>query len=199
MSKELDQLVAYIEENTEGYSLKGNSKGLDELLNQLFSSPEPLDFDSQRKLFLLSMRCYPLFSDLLNRDLNTIPELLRYSLLSKCFYRNGMVATPISVREQVSDLLDEFDGDWYDGNPVGYSIHNLRDGILEESSLDAKILEQEFNNTGDVGNVGSILRNPNCPIEFLHQIIASDHEIFFEENQHEELIEEAKKILTNRQ
>jgi hypothetical protein len=112
MSKELDQLVTYIEENTEDYFLKGNLKDLDELLNQLFSGPEPLDLDAQRKLFTMSMSCYPLFAYSLDRDLNTVPELLRYSLLSKCFYSFGMVDTPINVREQVSDLLDENEGDW---------------------------------------------------------------------------------------
>ena len=198
MRKELDQLVSYVEENADGYFLKGNLNDLDALLDQLFISPEPLDLDAQKKLFILSMRCYPLFSYLLNRELNAIPELLRYSLLSKCFYSFGMVETPLSVRENVSGLLDEVENDWYDSDPVGYRIYNLRDGILQDPSLDAKILEEEFNNTGDVGNVGSILRNPNCPIEFLHQIIASDHEIFLEDNEHEDLIEEAKEILAKR-
>ena len=62
MSKELDQLVSYVEENADGYFLKGSLNNLEELLNQLFSSPEPLDLDSQRKLFIMSMSCFPLFS-----------------------------------------------------------------------------------------------------------------------------------------
>jgi len=197
MSKELDQLVTYIEENTEDYFLKGNLKDLDELLNQLFTSSEPFDFDSQRKLFHLSMSCYPLFAYSLDRDLNTVPELLRYSLLSKCFYSFGMVDTPINVREQVSDLLDEYEGDW--NSKVGYKIYNLRESILENPSLDLNILEDEFENTGDAGNVGAILRNPNCPSGLLQQIIASEHEIFSEDNAYEDLIEEAQSILSKRE
>jgi hypothetical protein len=108
-----------------------------------------------------------------------------------------MVDTPINVQEQVSDLLDEYEGDW--NSKVGYRIYNLRESILENPSLDLNILEDEFENTGDAGNVRAILRNPNCPSGLLQQIIASEHEIFSEDNAYEDLIEEAQSILSKRE
>lgn len=198
MSRELDQLVSYVKENTESYFLKGNLKSLEDLLNLLFSSPEPIDIDSQKKLFLLSMSCYPLFSYSLDRDLRKLPELLRYSLLSKCFYSFGGVATPDSVSEEVEALLDETDEDWYDNQAVGYRIFNLRESVLRNPSLDLEILTDEFENSGDVGNLSAILNNPNCPIEFLQSVIDSEHFVF-DEGENEELVEEAKEILSQRQ
>ncbi len=199
MSAELNQLVSYIEENIDGYFLKGNLKDLEELLNKLFSSTKPLDFESQRKLFLLSMGCYPLFSYLLHRDLNTIPAVLRYSLISKCFFGFGSTETPADVSNLVEGLLEEVDEDWYENDVVGYRIFNDRDEVLRNPSLDLAILEEEFHNTGDTGNIESILRNPNCPVKFLHKIIASDHSIIFENDKHEDLIEAAKEILSSRE
>lgn len=198
MSRELDQLVSYVGENAEGYFLKGNLKDLEELLEQLFSSQEPIDLDSQRKLFLLSMSCYPLFSYLLDRDLNTIPALLRYSLISKCFFDFGTVETPEEISDLVIELLEATDEYWYENDVVGYRIFNLRESVLRNPSLDLEILEEEFHNTGDVGNISAILSNPNCPEVFLHQIISADHPIIFEDNQNEELIEAAKEILESR-
>jgi hypothetical protein len=197
MSKELNQLVGYIEENSDGYFLKGNLKDLEELLDQLFSSPETIDLVSQKKLFLLSMSCYPLFSYSLDRDLRKLPELLRYSLLSKCFYSFGGVATPNVVSEEVEALLDETDEDWYENQVVGHRIFKLREQVLRNPSLDLEILADEFENSGDVGNLSAILKNPNCPIEFLQSIIESEHFVF-DEGENNELVEEAKEILSKR-
>ena len=55
VSKEFNELVSYLEENQEGYWLKGNLKDLVELLDRLFSNPEPLDLENQKKLFIMSM------------------------------------------------------------------------------------------------------------------------------------------------
>jgi hypothetical protein len=194
MSKELNQLFSYIEENTEGYFLKGSLKNLEELLNQLFSIPEPLDLESQEKLFILSMSCYPLFSYLLDRDLNTIPGLLRYSLLSKCFF----VDAPEGITSLVSELLDKVDEEWNEIDEVGdHQFFNVVEMVLRNPSLDLKILEEEFNNTGDTGFISAILNNPNCPQEILQSIVESDHFIF-DDRENEDLIEQAKEILASR-
>jgi hypothetical protein len=197
MSKELDRLVSYVEENLENNFLKGNAKDLEELLNQLFGSPNPLDLDSQRKLFLLSMNCYPLFSYTLDRDLRMLPAVLKYSLLSRCLYSFGEVATPNTVSNEVQALLDESDQDWYENHAVGHRVFNLRERVLRNPSLDLEILTDEFENSGDSGNISAILNNPNCPREFLQSVIDSDHFIF-NEGEHQELVEEAREILSGR-
>ena len=195
MSKELDQLVAYIEENTDGYFLKGNLNNLEEILNQLFSSPEPLDLDSQRKLFIMSMSCFPLFSFTLRRDLNTIPEILRYSLLNNCVD----AVTPTEISGLVSKFLEEVDEDWNENDEVGdHQLFNLVESVLRNPSLDLKTLAEEFHNTGDTGFVSAVLNNPICPQEFLQSIIDSDHMVFDNWGELKDLIEEAKEILASR-
>ena len=197
MSKEFDQLVSYVEENLEDYFLKGSLNDLKDLLNKVFGGPHPLDLETQREFFLLSMKCYPLFIYALDRDLNSIPELLRYCLLSKSLYSQGSVETPKSISVEVEKLLEEVDDEWYGNEAIGYRIFNLRDRVLKNPSLDVEILSEEFDNSGDVGNISSILNNPNCPEDFLQSIVDSDHFIF-DEGDHEELIEEAKEILSSR-
>jgi hypothetical protein len=194
MSKELDQLVSYIEENADGYFLKGSLNNLEELLNQLFSSPEPLDLSAQRKLFVLSMSCFPLFSFTLDRDLNTIPEILRYSLLSNCVD----AVIPQEISGLVSEFLEEVDEDWNENDEVGdHQLFNLVESVLRNPSLDLKTLAEEFYNTGDTGFISAILNNPICPQEFLQSIIDSDH-LIFDERENGYLIEEAKEILAKR-
>jgi hypothetical protein len=198
MRKDLDQLVSYVEENLEDYYLKGDLKVLEELLNQLFDSQSPLELDSQRKLFLLSMNCYPLFSYMLDRDLGMLPAVLKYGLLSRCLYSfGGVVVTPKTVSIEVQALLDETDQDWYENHTVGHRVFNLRERVLRNPSLDLEILTDEFENSGDSGNISAILNNPNCPREFLQSVIDSDHFIF-DEGEHQELVEEAKEILSGR-
>jgi hypothetical protein len=129
--------------------------------------------------------------------LKTIPELLRYSLLSKCFYSDGRVVTPMTFAKEVDALISDSDQDWYENQVVDYRIFNLRYKILENSTLDLEILEDQFENSGDVTDIRAILDNPNCPSEFLEQIVDSDHHVF-EERENLELIEIAKKILASR-
>ena len=194
MSKELDQLVSYVEENADGYFLKGSLNHLEELLNQLFSSPEPLDLEAQRKLFIMSMSCFPLFSFTLRRDLNTIPEILRYSLLSNCVD----AVTPQEISGLVSEFLEEVDEDWNENDEVGdHQLFNLLESVLRNPSLDLKTLAEEFYNTGDAGFISAVLNNPICPQEFLQSIIDSDH-LIFDEGENGYLIEEAKEILAKR-
>ena len=196
MSKELDQLVAYVEENADGYFLKGSLNNLEELLNQLFSNPEPLDLDSQRKLFIMSMSCFPLFSFTLRRDLNTIPEILRYSLLNNCFD----AVTPTEIWGVVSKFLEEVDEDWNENDEVGdHQLFNLVESVLRNPSLDPKILAEEFHNTGDTGYVSAVINNPICPQEFLQSIIDSDHLVFDVWGELKDLVEEAQSILSKRE
>ena len=194
MGREFDQLVSFVEENADGYFLKGNLNDLDELLNQLFSSPEQLDLETQRKLFILSMNCFPLFSFALDRNLNTIPEILRYSLLSNCVD----AVTPKEISSLVSEFLAEVDEDWNENDEVGdHQLFNLVESVLRNPSLDLKTLAEEFNNSGDSGFISAILNNPICPQDFLESIIESDH-LIFDEGENVYLIEEAKRILATR-
>ena len=196
MSKEFNELVSYLEENQEGYWLKGNLKDLVELLDRLFSNPEPLDLENQKKLFIMSMSCYPLFSYLLDRDLNTIPEVLRYSLLSNCVD----AVTPKEIWGVVSKFLEEVDEDWNENDEVGdHQLLNLVESVLRNPSLDPKILAEEFHNTGDTGFVSAVLNNPICPQEFLQSIIDSDHMVFEKWGELNYLVEEAQSILSERE
>jgi hypothetical protein len=196
VSKEFNELVSYLEENQEGYWLKGNLKDLVELLDRLFSNPEPLDLENQKKLFIMSMSCYPLFSYLLDRDLNTIPEVLRYSLLSNCVD----AVTPKEIWGVVSKFLEEVDEDWNENDEVGdHQLLNLVESVLRNPSLDPKILAEEFHNTGDTGFVSAVLNNPICPQEFLRSIIDSDHMVFEKWGELKDLIEEAQSILSKRE
>ena len=200
MSKEFANLVAYIEANKHGYFIKGGSSDLDVLITEVFSSSESLDLNAQKDYFNLSMSCYSLFAyTLMDRDLNVIPELLRYSLISKCFFSEGMVTTPRSVDDEVRALLEGTDEEWYGNGEVGSRIFNLREDVLQNPSLDLVILIDEFENTGDTGNISAILNNPNCPEEFLTQIINSEHPIIFEDGPQEDLMGEAEEILLKRQ
>ena len=195
MSKEFNELVSYLEKNQEGYWLNGNIKELVDLLNRLFSIAEPLDLEEQKKLFIMSMSCYPLFSFSLDRDLNTIPEVLRYSLLSKCFF----VDAPKGISVSVNELLEEVDEEWNENDEVGdHQFFNLVEMVLRNPSLDLAILEEEFHSTGDTGFISSILNNPNCPQEILQSIVESDHFIF-DDRENEDLVEQAKEILASRQ
>ncbi len=195
MSKDFDDLVAYLEENQEGYWLNGNLKELEELLNRLFSSSEQIDLEKQKKLFIMSMSCYPLFSFSLDRDLNTIPEVLRYSLLSKCFFADA----PKAISASVNELLGEVEEEWNENDEVGdHQFFNVVEMVLRNPSLDLAILKEEFYSTGDSGFISSILNNPNCPEEILQSIVECNHFIF-DERENEGLVEEAKEILANRQ
>jgi len=195
VSKEFNELVSYLEENQEGYWLNGNLKVLVELLDRLFSNPEPLDLENQKKLFIMSMSCYPLFSFSLDRDLNAIPEVLRYSLLSKCFF----VDAPKGISALVNELLDEVDEEWNENDEVGdHQFFNVVEMVLRNPSLDLAMLEEEFHSTGDTGFISAILNNPNCPQEILRSIIESDHFIF-DDRENEDLVEQAKEILVSRE
>jgi hypothetical protein len=198
VSKDFDQLVSYVEENLEDFFLKGSLNDLKDLLNKVFGGPHPLDLETQREFFLLSMKCYPLFVYALDRDLNSIPELLRYCLLSKSLYSQGSVETPNGISAAVDELLEEVEDEWYENDAIGHRVYNLREMVLRNPSLDLAILTDEFYSSGDGGSIGAILSSPNCPREFLVEIINSDH-IVFEVFENAELISEAKEILANRQ
>lgn len=198
MSNELEKLNLFIEANLENYFLKGDLKELEELLNGVFENSQGLDLNSQKELFALSMSCYPLFSYSLDRDLNSIPRVLRYCLISKSFFRYGITETPSDIYDVVKELLDQTEQEWYSNDEVGYRIFNLRERVLRNPTLDLEILNEEFYNTGDNGNLSAILNNPKCPIEFIEQIATSDHPIIFTKGANEELVNEAKEILASR-
>jgi hypothetical protein len=95
--------------------------------------------------------------------------------------------------------LECTDEEWYGNGEIGSRIFNLREDVLQNPSLDLVILIDEFENTGDTGNISAILNNPNCPEEFLTQIIKSEHPIIFEDGPQEDLMGEAEEILLKRQ
>jgi hypothetical protein len=144
----------------------------------------------------MSMSCFPLFSFTLRRDLNTIPEILRYSLLSNCVD----AVTPKEIWGVVSKFLEEVDEDWNENDEVGdHQLLNLVESVLRNPSLDLKTLAEEFHNTGDTGFISAILNNPICPQEFLQSIIDSDHMVFEKWGELKDLVEEAKEVLASRQ
>jgi hypothetical protein len=132
---------------------------------------------------------------LLYRDLNTIPELLRYSLISRCFFNGGSVYPPKSISVEVRELLKSLTE-----NPEhNWDINRgLKESTLRNPSLDIEILIDEFGGTGDDGDISAILNNPKCPQELLQSIIDSEHFIF-DQGDYNDLIEEAREILAKRQ
>jgi hypothetical protein len=199
-SKELENLKSYVRNNLDGDVSRGHFdwKSLQELVEDLFKNSQNLDLNFQKELFTLSMSCRPLFSCLLDRDLNTIPELLRYSLISRCLYGAGTVETPKSISVEVRELLEELTENEDPEHHDFYSDSNLREHLLRNPSLDLEILIDEFEGTGDDGNISGILNNPKCPQELLQSIIDSEHFIF-DQGDYNDLIEEAKEILATRQ
>ena len=144
----------------------------------------------------MSMSCFPLFSFTLDRDLNTIPEILRYSLLSNCVD----AVIPQEISGLVSEFLEEVDEDWNENDEVGdHQLFNLVESVLRNPSLDLKTLAEVFHNTGDTGFVSAVLNNPICPQEFLQSIIDSDHMVFDNWGELKDLIEDAQSILSKRE
>jgi hypothetical protein len=140
------------------------------------------------------MNCFPLFATLLNRDLETVPKLLRYCLLSKLLYSEGPVLTPDEFQDQVAEIVAENPRIWYEEDDIGYLIYNIRDLILKNPTLDLEIIQDEFESSGDIGNLMAILENPNCPKSAIETIISKRHFVFEERSSDEleQLIELAK-------
>lgn len=171
-----------------------DSEKINSLVDELYSAAQTMSFDEQRMVFISAMKNYFTFNQLLTRDMSKLPQVLRYAFLSKTLYGEGSVDCPSDFAEELEQLLDCDDTSWYDNSEVGYRIYNLRESVLSNPSVDVIILNDEFENSGDEGNLIAILKNPNCPDALVQQILNREHFIFEEMDESDltELIEVAQ-------
>lgn len=188
MATDLQLLKELIETKIDGLFLKEvQYQELREKIRNLLNSK--INDDEAIEIFLLSMDCFPLFAELLSQDLQKIPPILRFSLLSKLLYSEGSVLVSDSIQTEVEDMIESSDRDWYLEEDIGYKIYNLRDRVLQNATIDAQILEDEFENAGDIDNLMAILRNPICPREVFAKVIKKEHFVFTENTYSEETLE----------
>lgn len=190
----LEKIQEYIRQYGDGYFISGKYNSLVSLVDEfLDDKTNTANLDTQENTYKLSMSNFTLFAILIERDLNQLPNELRYSLISSAFYSSGIVQTPDAFSETVEAWVDEYSVDWYQEDDIGYRIFNLRDSILRNPTLDKEVLVDEFNSSGDISNLVSILENPSCPKDLKEQIKNKEHFIFDErdDDELEELVEAA--------
>ena len=96
-------------------------------------------------------------------------------------------------------LLKGDETDLYAIEEIGQQIFILRDALLANPTIDKMVLVDRFNNSGDLGDLSSIIANPTCPRELLQLIQTREHECFqdgsADEDGLEELVDLANELL----
>jgi hypothetical protein len=172
-----------------------NLDTINSLVEEVYLIGEAMSFEDQRQVFVSSMKNYLTFNQLISRDMGKLPPVLRLALISRAFYGEGSVECPPEFSEDLELLLESDATSWYDNPTVGYKVFNLRESLLQNPLIDVITLKDEFENSGDSGNLIAILKNPNCPDELFKQIQDRDHLIFDELDESEltDLIEVAER------
>jgi hypothetical protein len=131
-----------------------------------------LDAAEQRIAFDICMSSFPVFSTFLDGNVSDLPPLLRYALISKALFGSGSTECPDDIADDVDAMVEEgATTDWYQLSSTGGRVHNVRLGILGDASIDPAVLEDELENSGELGTVRVIAGNPSCPTRLLEQIL----------------------------
>lgn len=168
-----------------------NLDTINSLVDEVYLVGETMSVDDQGQVFVSAMKNYLTFNQLISRDMGKLPPVLRLALISRALYGEGSVECPPEFSEDLELLLERDDTSWYDNPTVGHKVFNLRESLLQDPLIDVITLKDEFENSGDTGNLIAILNNPNCPEELFKQIQDRDHLIFdeWDESELTDLIE----------
>jgi hypothetical protein len=169
------------------------------IVQQLVNAEDEFTFGEIEALFYFSMQNFSVFWALITSDLSKIEPLLRFALMSRAIYNFGPVACPANIEDDLNRLLKGDETDLYAIEEIGQQIFNLRDALLANPTIDKMVLIDRFNNTGDLGDLSSIIANPTCPRELLRLIQTREHECFqdgsADEDGLEELVDLANELL----
>lgn len=179
-----------ISDSTDNFFSSLDREELEAEARSLANSSSHVSSRYQRVIFLTAINCYPLLSILLREHLKQLPTLLRFALVSRVLYNFGSAEHPESISDELEEILESDDTDLYAVDAIGQRIFNLREAVLANPAIDLMVLENEFENTGDLGNLSSIISNPNCPIELIEQVKNREHFVFSEGVQDEESLDE---------
>jgi len=169
------------------------------IVQQIINIEDEFTFEEIEALFYFSMQNFSVFWMLVTSDLSKIQPLLRFALMSRAIYNFGPVACPANIEDDLNRLLKGDETDLYAIDEIGQQIFTLRDALLSNPTIDEMVLVDRFNNTGDLGDISSIIANPACPRELLQLIQTREHECFQDDSADEdgldELVDLANELL----
>ncbi len=195
------QFAILIKEQGDRFYATSNSEkaSVKNIVQQIVNAEDEFNFEEIQTLFYFSMQNFSVFSALLTSDLSKIQPLLRFALMSRAIYNFGPAACPANIEDDLNRLLKGDETDLYAIDEIGQQIFTLRDALLSNPTIDEMVLVDRFNNTGDLGDISSIISNPTCPSELLRLIQSREHECFeegsAEEYSLEELVSLANELL----
>jgi hypothetical protein len=169
------------------------------IVQQIVNAEDEFTFEEIEALFYFSMQNFNVFWMLVTSDLSKIQPLLRFALMSRAIYNFGPAACPANIEDDLNRLLKGDETDLYAIDEIGQQIFTLRDALLSNPTIDEMVLVDRFNNTGDLGDISSIIANPTCPRELLQLIQTREHECFQDDSADEvgldELVDLANELL----
>jgi len=199
----ITQFANLIKEQTDPFFATSDSEkaSVKKIVQQIVSAEAEFTFEEIEALFYFSMQNFSVFWALVTSDLSKIQPLLRFALMSRAIYNFGPVECPADIEDDLNRLLKGDETDLYAIEEIGQQIFTLRDALLANPTIDKMVLVDRFNNSGDLGDLSSIIANPTCPRELLQLIQNREHECFQEgvadEDGLEELVDLANELLDN--
>jgi hypothetical protein len=191
-----------ISDSSENYFTSLDRDELEADTRALAASSTKVSGDHVKLIYITAINSYPLLSQLLREHLKELPPTLRFALVSRVLYSDGTVEHPESISDELEEILQSDDTDLYSVEAIGHRIFNLREAVLANPDIDLIVLQDEFENSGDIGNLSAIIRNPNCPIDLIELLKAREHFIFSEDVQEKESLDElvlqAEEVLASR-
>lgn len=197
----IDEFANLIEEQAGRLFAASDSEkaSVKKIVQQLVNAKDEFTFGEIEALFHFSMQNFSVFWALITSDLSKIEPLLRFALMSRAIYKFGPVACPANIEDDLNRLLKGDETDLYAIEEIGQQIFTLRDALLANPTIDKMVLIDRFNNTGDLGDLSSIIANPTCPRGLLQLIQSRQHECFqdgsADEDGLEELVDLANELL----
>lgn len=197
----ITQFAKLIKEQANPFFATSDSEkaSVKKIVQQIVNAEDEFTFGEIEALFYYSMQNFSVFWALITSDLSKIEPLLRFALMSRAIYNFGPVACPANIEDDLNRLLKGDETNLYAIEEIGQQIFTLRDALLANPTIDKMVLIDRFNNTGDLGDLSSIIANPTCPRELLQLIQSREHECFqdgsADEDGLEELVELANELL----
>ncbi len=197
----ITQFASLIKEQANPFFATTDSEkaSVKKIVQQILNAEKEFTFEEIEALFYFSMQNFSVFWALVTSDLSKIQPLLRFALMSRVIYNFGPVACPTNIEDDLNRLLKGDETDLYGIEEIGQQIFDLRDALLANPTIDKMVLVDRFNNTGDLGDISSIITNPKCPKELLQLIQNREHECFqnfsMDEDSLEELVDLATELL----
>ena len=184
LKKFADELIS----NTQGIYL--NDEEVSKVQNFVLESKDflkTLDFENQKYLLEICMKNFGLFVTFL-KNLDSIPDSIKYALISKAMYSFGTCGTPSSVFG-LEDLMNSVTHSWWD--EIEDSSYNLREQVMQDPQIGIEPIADEFPTCGDLDLLIAMINNPVITKKLLKTITDREHLIFneFKEEELEEVYE----------